>query len=451
MPEGWGVSVTLESLEGEPLTEYGKSSIRGRLVPKDRILNTKVEAKTNQKFRFCIKGTGPFLNFDTSEVRPPLTVFGSPPYALTMDVFIDGNKLPGSLLIELSPKRIVMTKGLSIDDWNIRSGTNDRGDDLYRPHNWVFTDVGIDVRLAQLGLLDSAGGDEETSPDSDTGAAHEDTEGPNGKIGTIEVRLTRYIVRHEPHADSSDCIDPRLSKLEESSGKAGEEESGDGDGAMDSLRPTATSESSKKPSPESTDVPGSNVTHQIELVDEGKKEITWPIVGGYHPDGHVPYASFRFQYMSLSKLVKLGVANEDGSKVTPAQKRAREREAALAATRSSSAQKSKRKAAEEGERVQVMAPTSESKRSKPNISHSASAEGRSMMIPFRPKATPQRHWLRSSKQELAKMEPASDADEGDGKDKGLEARMALTSLEDDGHSPGQQVAVLSSNEGGGRM
>lgn len=427
MPNGWGLRITLETSEGETLTEYGTSSLRTRLAEQDRIVTTKVEAKTDKKFYFRIEGRGPFLNFASKDVRPPPTIFRSPPYALSMKVLIDGKELNGSLLVDLLPQYPVMAEGRVVKCWNLPARVNESGEELYRPHNWVFTDVGIEVQLAQLDLMDVTGGVGEDMDDAVSGGQVNGTARQNSKKGTIEVRLDRFIVHGRGLTSRpQDLVKPPATKSE-----AGMAESR-------SLQPPVTmaaSGPSEKSSHESADHGiGPNVTHQVELVAEGQEERRWPTAKGFYPD-FVPYATFQWQYMSRSKLIKLGLSNEDGSKVTTAQKAARqhqeeraasirtrgetlkrkasEQQGELVASNRQLGEASKRKATEDAKNTDVIM---ESTRSEAEGNNTQLAAGRQLVIPLRPKSNTERHWLRSSQQKPAAIEASKDADEEEGGD-----------------------------------
>lgn len=194
MPTGWGLRVTLETPEGETFTEYDTLMWSSHVAPRDRVVSAKVRSQTNQTFRIRIEGKRPLADFDAEDLDRHSTVDGPPTYRLK--VWIDGKRLDNSCSLQLLPKLPLLPtriKGQLIKDWNVKSRKNSLGEQLYQLHKWVFTDIGIDVRLAQLDLQNHVGDGRETLQDSDTELSRNDVAGPNNKKGTIEVRVERYI------------------------------------------------------------------------------------------------------------------------------------------------------------------------------------------------------------------------------------------------------------------
>jgi hypothetical protein len=403
MPSAWGLNVSLESQHGQTYTEYGTTQLLTRASRRKRLITTKVEARTSKKFRFRIQGNGPFLDLDDKDRstaysgayaaqdngRQPF--IGRAPYALAVSILIDAKQLDSSMdVLYLTQDSPVMCGAKVFDSCNKSAGTNEYGDVLYKEHDWVSADVGNELRLAQLGF--SSEGDQPVTKSwiSDAENKFDKTEGACGNAGTIEVQLFRYIVQPQK-------LRPIRRGGLDSHSRSGDRSPGDAascDGADTEVKGIHCAEAD------------SCVTHTVEVIDRGEDTAVWNTIPGYYPDAYdEPYARYRFQYMSLSKLVKIGVANSDRSVVTPEQTKARIQRLSRAISAESSS-KSKRKSPNEDDSAIITSPSA-SKRNKAECN--SYNQGQRTILPLRNKRDSASRWLQSRKFEPQSTSSASES------------------------------------------
>lgn len=412
MPLGWGIRVTIEDFEGKPLAEYGTSYLGAGPNKRSRIVATKIEATTDLKIRFRVQGVGPYLDFtekdrrmkaglSTSGLTITPSLFKSPPYDLLIEIYVDGKLSYNDDVISFTPDSEALALGAVIQDCEMPSRVNDASEQLYTVHNWRFTEVGIDLRLGQLTLSSDRtdASDGETDQVQAVGASQNEDEHNGGNAGTIEVHLHRFVKEPEPR----NFVYSQAPEVYVA--------------ANDISAETVALETGRPYSNEAD----SQITHKVELVSGAREAPEPTYVEGYSPDeSGYPYGKYRFQYMSLSKLVAMDLANEDRSEVTARQKRARNRQQTLRAPPSSLAKMTKRKVSGETEASpETVSPIEPSKRTKSDAVESAPEQ--QMVMPIRTKADSQRRWLRSSAKEEGQPSP-NDTEDG----KSVDSRMSKT-------------------------
>ncbi len=246
MPLRHGLDVSVVSSSHERFTEYGVNT-----HARSKLVRAKIEARSGVQFSIAIRAEDPFpteqnkrygssiltraqaddfpprplpeppraprkstshIDFALPRKSLPTPTRKPPPFDLLVQVYIDGRpKAENRSIVHLDPSSPdyateVLLKGRRV---LIPSATGGPARQCF--HDWVFTDVGIELLLERMGVEDTAnldardGGDHEVAGlanmlqdaakvEEDGERGDEEGEQQELKIGKIEVVFTRVVV-----------------------------------------------------------------------------------------------------------------------------------------------------------------------------------------------------------------------------------------------------------------
>ncbi|KAF7507150.1 hypothetical protein GJ744_010832 [Endocarpon pusillum] len=237
----------------------------------------------------------------------------SPPFDLIVQVHIDGRRKPEvRFIVSLNPSSPDYQREVLLIGRRVRIPSKSGEPTRQCFHDWVFTDVGIEVLLERMGVEDSTGSDARAGEDHEVAALADELQdaakveesGGEGdgeqelKIGKIEVVFTRVVL-----GEVTDDVDVVTS------------ESLHGAQAEQAIPNTSV---------------GKHVTHTTSIVPSSHastrpayeySRIKWT---RYNPSEDF-YAKFIFDYTSRAKLVKWGLCDEAGIPVGRGQEKQKHR------------------------------------------------------------------------------------------------------------------------------
>ena len=270
---------------------------KARIMAEDNKLKYSPEPGVALSHYNTRSSTSTLLSVKDDDSDASITKFPSPPFDLTASVYIDGRSKPECRqVIYLDPSHPKYDPAGFVFKGRWVAPPGDSGNKTRRgipdavPHigirDWVFTDVGIDVLMSRMGMIEPNGTLEIDPTMSDLTSSLKSSvnvsTAERPKPGQIEVRVRR-ILAGEPRSDQA--LKPYH--------YAGDEEVADANSIGDDCTHT-------------TKLRASTSGKSIKL-----NTIPW----AYYKSGEDLYARFTFNYMSRAKLVKLGQCTEDGLKI----------------------------------------------------------------------------------------------------------------------------------------